>query len=242
MHLDALVMARSADLVTTLEPPSAAPARPVRASGRRLLVGVAGGSGSGKTTLAQELVRIFGEAQSCLVMQDSYYFDQSARFDGDGGSVNFDHPSSLDFALLARQLLALRDGQAVEVPCYDFATHTRAARTVTQPARPVIVVDGTLILEAPEVRELFDVAVFVSCSEATRFGRRLERDVRERGRTPEGVHKQFHRQVKPMHDAFVEPSQRNAHLSVDGEGELTSALGLVLERLDALGRPLPLAT
>lgn len=200
-------------------------------SSRRVLIGVAGGSGSGKTTLAQELVRTFGDEHSCLVMQDSFYVDQSARFDGDGGSVNFDHPSSLDFALLEQQLKALRDGRAVEVPIYDFATHKRLDRTDPLSSRAMIVVDGTLILDAPNVRPLFDLSIFVECEEDVRFNRRLERDVRERGRSPDGVHKQFFRQVKPMHDEFVEPSKRHAHLTVSGTESLETCLRSVLDVL-----------
>jgi len=200
-------------------------------AGRRLLIGVAGGSGSGKTTLAHHLVQTFGDELSCLVMQDSFYIDQSARFDGDGGSVNFDHPSSLDFELLEAQLRALRAGQPVEVPHYDFATHRRLASTTPLASRALIVVDGTLILDAPGVRPLFDVAVFVECPEEVRFARRLERDVRERGRTPDGVHRQFHRQVKPMHDAWVEPSKVHADVRVGGLEPIAASMQRVLARV-----------
>ncbi len=210
---------------------SLARCRALFAAGRRVLVGVAGGSGSGKTTLAQALVQAIGDEHGGLVMQDSFYVDQSARFDGDGGSVNFDHPSSLDFGLLASQLEALRDGRGVEVPVYDFATHRRLRKTEPLLSRPLVVVDGTLILDAASVRPLFDVTVFVECPEDVRFNRRLERDVRERGRTPEGVHRQFFRQVKPMHDAYVEPSKAHAHLRVSGVDPLDASLRAVLEVL-----------
>ncbi len=201
------------------------------AEGRRLLVGVAGGSGSGKTTLAQALVHRFGTSTCSFLMQDSFYIDQSARFDGDGGAVNFDHPSSLDFALLAASLAALRDGATVEVPVYDFATHTRRPETVREEPRALIVVDGTLILDALEVKSLFDVTVFVEADEDVRFARRLERDVKERGRTPDGVRQQFVRQVKPMHDQFVEPSKHAAHLRISGTEPLELSVERVLERL-----------
>lgn len=214
--------------------------RALLAAGHRVMIGVAGGSGSGKTTLAQELVQVFGDELSCLVMQDSFYVDQSARFDGDGGSVNFDHPSSLDFELLEDQLRSLRQGASVEVPHYDFATHRRLSRTTRLEARPLVVVDGTLILDSALVRPLFDVAVFVECAETVRFSRRLERDVRERGRTPAGVHKQFHLQVKPMHDEFVEPSKRHAHLCVAGTEALATSMHRVLEQVSARGQTAPL--
>jgi uridine kinase len=202
------------------------------AAGRRLVVGIAGGSGSGKTTLAQHVIDVFGADQAGLLAQDSYYIDQSARFDGDGGSVNFDHPSSLDFELMERQLLTLLDGRDVEVPIYEFATHRRLARTEPFPARPLVVVDGTLILNA-HLRQQFAVSVFVQTSEALRFDRRLHRDVKERGRTPEGVHKQFYKQVKPMHDQFVEPSAANATVRVSGEGRIEDEVSRVLEALEA---------
>jgi uridine kinase len=210
--------------------------RALLTAGHRVMIGVAGGSGSGKTTLAQELVKAFGDELSCLVMQDSFYVDQSAHFDGDGGTVNFDHPSGLDFELLEQQLSALRRGADVEVPHYDFATHCRLSRTTRLEARPLVVVDGTLILDSALVRPMFEVAVFVECAEAVRFSRRLERDVRERGRTPEGVHKQFHLQVKPMHDAYVEPSKRHAHLCVAGTEALSTSIHRVLARIAARGR------
>jgi uridine kinase len=218
---------------------SSARCKALLATGRRVIVGVAGGSGSGKTTLARALVQAFGDEHGCLVTQDSYYVDQSARFDGDGGSVNFDHPSSLDFALLASQLRALRDGRGVEVPVYDFATHRRLRQTEPLASRPLVVVDGTLILDATSVRPLFDVTVFVECAEDVRFHRRLERDVRERGRTPDGVHRQFFRQVKPMHDAYVEPSKAYAQLRVSGVDPLEASLRSVLEVLEGQERASP---
>lgn len=198
---------------------------------RRLVLGIAGGSGSGKTTLARLVQKAIGPELCAIVAQDSYYIDQSHRFDGDGGSVNFDHPSSLDFPLLARHLQALLGGTAVEVPVYDFATHTRVKRCESCAAKPMIIVDGTLILDASDVRAQLTKSVFVSTSEKTRFARRLDRDVRERGRTPEGVHKQFHLQVKPMHDQYVEPSKQHATLIVSGETDVALSLETVFATL-----------
>lgn len=202
-------------------------------SGKRLAIGVAGGSGSGKTTLARELEALFGPALSGVLAQDSFYVDQSARFDRDGGSVNFDHPSSLDFELMAAQLEQLLAGADVHVPVYDFATHSRSQRTVPFEARPLVIVDGTLILDAPCVRKHLALSVFVEANEALRYERRLDRDVRERGRTPEGVERQFQRQVKPMHDTFVEPSKLHSSLRVSGAEGVGSAVTEVLRALDA---------
>lgn len=213
---------------------SSAPSRPQPAApGRVVVVGIAGGSGSGKTTLAERLHAHFGPERSGVLAQDAFYIDQSARFDGDGGSVNFDHPSSLDFELLGQLLGDLRAGKNVHVPEYDFATHTRRPRRVPFRAHPLIIVDGTLILDAPAVRRHLALSVFVSTREELRYARRLQRDVRERGRTPEGVQRQFLRQVKPMHDAFVEPSRVHASLSVSGEQGVDAALEAVLRALPA---------
>ena len=169
------------------------------------LLGVAGGSGSGKTYFAQALKDKLGSGVCEIISQDNYYFDQSRRFDYDGGSVNFDHPSSIDFGLLASHLAAFKRGDAVDVPLYDFVTHSRRTETVRVTPKPVIIIDGILIFHLPEVRRHFDDLIYFDTPEDTRFSRRLERDTKERGREPEGVRNQFLKQVKPMHDLFVEP-------------------------------------
>lgn len=174
------------------------------------ILGVSGGSGSGKTTFAKRLAQKLGPDKAVIIAQDNYYIDQSHRFDGDGGSVNFDHPDSLDFKLMAKHLSQLKKGHQVEVPIYDFKTHTRLKQTIPVAPRSVVIVDGILLLSQPHVREHFFDSVFVDVPENVRFERRLKRDVEERGRTPEGVKKQFENQVKPMHDLFVEPSKAYA--------------------------------
>jgi uridine kinase len=180
------------------------------------IIAVAGGSGSGKTFFAETLTKKLGPDVAGLIYQDNYYIDQSDRFDGDGGSVNFDHPDALDFELMAAQLAELKEGLDIEIPLYDFATHKRRLQTKTQPAKKVIIVDGILILTQPKLRELFDIAIFVETPEEIRFMRRLKRDVLERGRTEEGVKAQFSKQVKPMHDMFVEPSKVYADIVSSG--------------------------
>ncbi len=171
------------------------------------IVGVAGGSGSGKTTFAKRLRERLGESECCVLGQDSYYFDQSKKFDHDGGSVNFDHPDSIDFNLLAKHISELKKGSSVNVPIYDFATHSRSSEGDTLNPRRLIFVDGILIFSQPQVVEELDYKIYIDCPEDLRFERRLHRDVTERGRTKEGVRNQFYKQVKPMHDLFVEPSK-----------------------------------
>lgn len=175
------------------------------------ILGIAGGSGSGKTYFARALYEALGPEKACLIYQDNYYIDQSAKFDFDGGSVNFDHPSALDFDLLGKHLNLIKNNQSIEIPIYDFKTHSRHQKTIHQRPTKVILVDGILILGQAQVREHFSESVFVDTSEDLRFERRLKRDVEERGRTPEGVHNQFYKQVKPMHDQFVEPSKQFAN-------------------------------
>lgn len=202
--------------------------RPNSMNPQPYLLGVAGGSGSGKTFFSQALVRELTSAHGAsiceLVYQDNFYIDQSHRFDHDGGAVNFDHPDSIDFTLLAECLRRLKDGETVEIPTYDFATHKRRPQTLRVQPKKIIIVDGILIFHSPDVRALFDDLVFFQTPEELRFSRRLERDVKERGRTPEGVHEQFYRQVKPMHDLFVEPSKAYAGTVVHDVGEFDQVL------------------
>ena len=180
------------------------------------ILGVAGGSGSGKTFFAETLAKKVGNENAFVLYQDSYYIDQSHKFDHDGGSVNFDHPDALDFDLLATHLKELKKGNEIEVPIYDFATHKRIENTITQQSKKIVIVDGILILSQQKIRNLFDDTIFVHTPEEIRFQRRLNRDVNERGRTPEGVKAQFHSQVKPMHDLFVEPSKNHANIISSG--------------------------
>ena len=191
---------------------------------RPYIIGVAGGSGSGKTYFAKELQKTLGDDHCMIVYQDNYYIDQSAHFDGDGGSVNFDHPSSLDFSLLAQGLKALKAHSPIQIPIYDFKTHSRKAETILGHPKTLILVDGILILQSEEVRAELDESIFFDTPESLRFQRRLDRDVHERGRTPEGVKKQFELQVRPMHDQFVEPSKAFAHTIVKDHGDYSTAL------------------
>lgn len=195
------------------------------------IIGVAGGSGSGKTYFARELQKILGDELSAIVYQDNYYIDQSHRFDGDGGSVNFDHPESLDFDLLARDLGKLKKGESIDVPIYDFATHTRKKETLKYNPKKIILVDGILILDSHVVRDQLDEAVFFDTPEELRFKRRLERDVQERGRSAEGVKKQFEKQVRPMHDQFVEPSKIFAQTIVKDFGDYHEAIEFFTKKL-----------
>jgi uridine kinase len=195
------------------------------------IIGITGGSGSGKTTFARAILAALGEHSCAVLQQDRYYIDQSARFTGDGESVNFDHPDALDFKLLRDDLVRLRLGEAIAAPIYDFATHKRLPKSDKFESKPFILLDGTLILSQEIIRPCLDMSFFFECEEKIRFERRLRRDVRERGRTPEGVRKQFDRQVKPMHDLFVEPSKIFATHLLSGETPLAPIIAQWAEHI-----------
>ena len=193
-----------------------------------LIFGVAGGSCSGKTTLGKKIFEALGGDSMCgLLYQDSYYIDQSARFKEDGGEVNFDHPNALDFDLLALHLKALKQNQSIQVPIYDFATHKRKKEAEDFQPRSFILLDGTLILNQKHVISECDASVFVDAPEELRFERRKRRDVQERGRSVEGVIKQFLNHVKPMHDQFVQPSRDQASIVFSNE----DSVELLIDRL-----------
>jgi uridine kinase len=198
------------------------------------ILGVAGGSGSGKTYFAKALRERLGSSLCEIIYQDNFYIDQSSRFDFDGGSVNFDHPSSIDFELLAVCLEKLKDGNPTHIPTYDFVTHSRKTETHLTYPKPVVIVDGILIFHAERVRRTFDDLLFFDTPENLRFSRRLDRDVKERGRSPEGVRQQFFKQVKPMHDEFVEPSKIFANTLVSEMEEFEAVLEKYCGHLESL--------
>ncbi len=184
-----------------------------------VVVGIAGGSCSGKTTVARTVVAAVGTDHCAYLQHDAYYrhlghLPLEARH-----KVNFDHPDSLETELLVQHLAALRAGSAVDVPVYDFATHTRTERSVTVPPCPLVVLDGILLLADGELREQLDLSVFVDTEPDVRLMRRVERDIVERGRTLPSVLAQYEATVRPMHLEFVEPSKRHADLIVGGSNE-----------------------
>jgi uridine kinase len=195
------------------------------------VVGICGGSGSGKTTLAKIFQKRLGEDHCTFIPQDNYYLDQSYKFDGDGGSVNFDHPSSIDFPLLATHIQMLKAGQCIQMPTYDFATHKRLSETITMVPNKIILVDGTLILSQEEILRELHSSVFIDIPTDVRFERRLNRDIRERGRCPDGVRKQFYSQVEPMHNDFVLPSKEKAKFVINNNAHEEVVVDKILAQL-----------
>ena len=201
---------------------------------RPLVIGIAGGSGSGKTTVAQEILQRVGPDRIAFIQHDSYYRDLSGLPPAQRAEVNFDHPNSLDNELLAHDVESLRAGLSIEVPIYDFATHSRTDRTYAVAARGVIIVEGILIFAEAALRSLFDVKLYVDTDSDLRFIRRLQRDISERGRTMESVIKQYLATVRPMHMEFVEPSKRYADVIIPEGGYNLAALDMVVARIESL--------
>ena len=200
---------------------------------RSAVLGLAGGSGAGKTTLVEGLTsRLRGEVS--VLWFDEYYHDLVHLSPDQRATVNFDHPDSLDEELLIEHLDGLLAGRPVDVPVYDFATHTRTGRTRRVEPRPVVVVDGILVLAVPDLRSRLDLAVFVDAPAEVRLARRMYRDVRERGRTTASVRAQFEATVAPMHEAFVDPSAEHADLRLDGTGDLDANLDVLADAVDRL--------
>jgi uridine kinase len=183
-------------------------------SARSRLVIISGGSGSGKTTLVSRLCAAVPDVPHVVLGLDHYYRDLSHLPAAERDQRNFDHPESFDDALLMTQLRDLVEGRAIARPTYDFKTHTRATATQPTAAAPIVVLDGILALHWREIRELADLTVFVEVDDDVRFIRRMARDVRERGRTADGVMTQYLASVKAMHDAYVAPQKRVADIIV----------------------------
>ena len=199
-----------------------------------LVIGIAGGSGSGKTTVAQEILQRVGPDRIAYIQHDSYYKDLTGLPPTQRAEVNFDHPNSLETELLIRHVEKLKDGQAIEVPVYDFSTDSRTAKSFTVQPRGVIIVEGILIFAEPDLRNLFDVKIFVDTDPDVRLIRRLQRDITERGRSVESVIKQYQTTVRPMHLKFVEPSKRYADVIIPEGGFNTAALDMVVARIETL--------
>jgi uridine kinase len=199
-----------------------------------VIIGIAGGTGSGKTTVARAIYDRVGRDRIEWISHDSYY----RNFDGftpeERHKINFDHPDSLETELLTRHLDVLAKGSSVEVPVYDFATHSRKTDTQRVEPRKVIIVEGILVLAEPELRKRIDIKLFVDTPADIRFVRRLLRDIESRGRSLASVVDQYMTTVRPMHEEFVEPSKRYADLIIPEGGENQLALDAIISRVESL--------
>ncbi len=197
-----------------------------------LVIGVAGGTGSGKTTVADEIVRRVGADRIVSVHQDRYYRDLSHIDVERRVRHNFDHPDAIEETLLVAHLDLLTSGRPAPLPVYDFANHVRTDEVQVVEPRPVVLLEGILILAVAAVRKLIDVKLFVDTDSDIRLIRRLRRDLSQRGRTVQSVMDQWCESVRPMHLEFVEPSKRYADLIIPEGGFNTVALDFVISRIE----------
>ena len=199
-----------------------------------IVFGVAGGTASGKTTVARAILDAVGASQIAYMPHDAYYRDQPQLSLEERSQLNYDHPNSLESKLLVKQIKQLLNGQAVNVPVYDFTQHRRTAETVLVEPSPIILVDGILIFTKRRLRELMDIKVYVDTDPDVRFIRRLQRDMQERGRSLPSVVAQYLETVRPMHLKFVEPSKRFADVILPNGGLNRVAMEMVVSQLRAL--------
>ena len=199
-----------------------------------IVIGIAGGTGSGKTTVANVILNRVGAGKIAFLPHDAYYKDLDDLPRSQRDLINFDHPDSLETDLMVEHLKPLRAGQAVDIPIYDFTTHSRTDQTNRLESQSVILVEGILVFAEAALRELFDIKIFVDTPPDIRFIRRLERDIIERGRTVESVIQQYQLTVRPMHLEFVEPSKRYADVIIPEGGLNTVAMDMVVARIETM--------
>ena len=195
-----------------------------------MIIGIAGGTGSGKTTLAQHIADAFGDRVT-IIAHDSYYRAQHDKTKEERSRQNYDHPDAFETDLLCHHLELLAQGEAVDVPVYDYTIHDRSNRTQRVEPRAVIVLEGILLFSDKALRDYMDLKIFVDTDADERILRRIIRDTKERGRSLESIITQYLATVKPMHDAFVEPFKRYADIIVPGGGSNPAVLDMIITRI-----------
>jgi uridine kinase len=201
---------------------------------RPVTIGVAGGTGSGKTTVSNQILERVGQQHIAYLPHDAYYKDLSHLSAEERAQINFDHPDSLDTPLLIEHVKQLKQSQSVNIPIYDFSRHTRTEKTEFVSAQPIILVEGILIFSEPDLRQLFDIKIYVDTDADIRFIRRLKRDISERGRSADSVIEQYLSTVRPMHLKFVEPSKRYADVIVPEGGFNWVAIDMIADRIRSM--------
>lgn len=192
-----------------------------------LIIGIAGGTGSGKTTVVNQIIEELKNEEVDVISQDSYYMDTSHLSYEERTRINFDHPKSIDFDLLVNHLKDLKEGKNIQQPVYSFREHNRTAETVEIQPRKVIIVEGILILTHPDIREMFDIKIYVHADSDERLIRRLKRDIAERGRDLDEVLNRYQNTLKPMHQQFIEPTKEFADIIIPTNRYNTVAVDIV---------------
>lgn len=192
-----------------------------------LIIGIAGGTGSGKTTVVHQIMNELPETEVGIISQDHYYRETSDLSLDERTKINFDHPRSIDFELLVQHLKDLKEGKPVDQPVYSFVKHNRTGDTIHTHPRKVMIVEGILILTNPELRDMFDIKIYVHADSDERLIRRLKRDIAERGRDMEEVLSRYQTTLKPMHEQFIEPTKAHADIIIPNDKYNTVAIDVV---------------
>jgi len=196
-----------------------------------MVIGIAGGTGSGKTTIANKIVAQFDSQDIVIILQDAYYKDRSHLPEKEREKINYDHPSAFDADLLIQHLLSLKNNESIKRPVYDFFTHTRKTETITIQPTKIVILEGIMIFDNPQLRDVMDIKIFVDTDSDVRFIRRLQRDINERGRNLESVINQYLETVKPMHLEFVEKSKRYADIIIPEGGYNQKAIDVIVSQI-----------
>ncbi|WP_372746429.1 uridine kinase [Lutibacter sp.] len=192
-----------------------------------LIIGIAGGTGSGKTTVVNQILHELPADEVCVISQDSYYNATHELSYQERTKINFDHPKAIDFDLLVNHLNKLRKGEVIEQPVYSFVTHDRTVDTLITHPRKVVIVEGILIFNSKELRDLFDIKIFVHADTDERLIRRIKRDIEERGRDVNEVLNRYQSTLKPMHQQFIEPTKNYADIIIPNDRYNTVAIDIV---------------
>jgi len=201
---------------------------------KSLLIGVAGGTGSGKTSMAKNIVGDLDPSQVVIIEQDSYYYDLANIPLDVRHHHNFDHPDAYDFILLKQHMRDLVNGKPINVPIYDYATHTRSAESRVVSGHKIIVLEGIMVLYDNELRDLMDIRIYIETDPDIRFIRRLKRDIKQRGRSVESVIKQYMETVRPMHEQFIAPTKQYADIIIPEGGHNLVAVDLMKTKIRSL--------
>lgn len=201
---------------------------------KKLLIGIAGGTGSGKSTVAREILKSINEKNVAIIEQDSYYKDQSHLSFEDRVNINYDHPFAFDNELLIKHLKELLNDKPIEKPIYDFEQHTRKEETITVYPREIIILEGILILNDEEIRNLCDIKIFVDTDSDVRVIRRIQRDIKERGRSLDSVIKQYMSTVRPAHLQFIEPTKKYADIIIPEGGYNKVAIDIIVTKINSI--------
>jgi uridine kinase len=199
-----------------------------------IIIGVFGGTGSGKTTIVNQIVSDFNASDIQVISQDAYYKDNSNITYEARCLLNFDHPEAIDFELLYQHLSALKNGETIEQPVYNFKTHNRTDKTLEISPKKILILEGILIMNYPKLRSLLDLKVFIDTNSDMRMERRVNRDISERGRTPKEVMDRYLNTLKPMHDQFIEPMKIHADMVIENHENASINLDILIAKIKSL--------